>query len=78
MGNITDRDEEKGEVFSAFFASFFGGQIGYLQDAQLPELEDGDEEQNKPPTFQDETVHGTLLHLDCHKSMGVMGPTRGY
>jgi len=49
VGNITDRDEEKGEVFNAFFASFFGGQISYLQDAQLPELEDGDEEQNESP-----------------------------
>lgn len=29
MGSITDKVEEKAKVFSAFFASFFGGQISY-------------------------------------------------
>lgn len=42
MGSITDKVEEKAEVFSVFFASFFGGQISYLQGLGLSQAHGAD------------------------------------
>lgn len=47
-GNITTKDEEEAEVLNAFITSAFNS---FPKDTQ-PELEERDEEQNKPPTIQ--------------------------
>jgi len=72
-GNIANKDEEKAEVLHAFFASVFNSQTGYSQGTQPPELEDREEEQNKPPIIQEEAVNNLLCYLDTHKSMGPDG-----
>lgn len=52
LGSITIENEEKVEVFSAFF-TVINCKTSYPQDIQPPKLEDRDEEQNKfPPTMQ--------------------------
>lgn len=40
-------------------------------DTLPPDLEVWDEDQNKLPTIQVETVRDLLVHLDCHKFMGM-------
>ena len=48
-GNIATEDEEKAEVFNAFFVSSFNSQTSYPWGIQPPELEGRDREQHKPP-----------------------------
>jgi len=72
-GNIANKDEEKAEVLSAFFASVFKSETGYSQGIQPPALEDREGEQNKPPIIQEEVVNDLLCHLDTYKSMGLHG-----
>jgi len=71
--NVATKDEEKTEVLHAFFASVFNSQTSYSHGIQPPELEDRDEEQDKPPIIQEEAVNDLLCHLDSHKSMGSGG-----
>ena len=72
-GNIATRDEEKAEVFNAFFASVFNREISYPQGTLPPELEGKEGEQNIPPLIQEEIVSDLLCCLDTHKSMGPDG-----
>lgn len=71
VGNVITENEA--EILNDFFISAFNNKASYPQDTQPPELEDRDEEQNKPPTIKEETVSDLLLHLDCHKPMGPDG-----
>ena len=72
-GNVTTEDKEKAEVLNAFFTSAFNSQTSYPQSTLCPDLEVWDGTQNIPPVIQVETVRELLLHLDCHKSMGLDG-----
>jgi len=72
-GNIVNKDEEKAEVLSAFFASVFNSQTGYSQDSQTPVLEGRVGVRNKLPIIQEEAVNDLLCHLDTYKSMGPDG-----
>ena len=67
------RDMEKAEVLNAFFTFVFKSETNHSQGKLSPDLEVLGEEQNKPLTIQVETVRALLLHLDCHKSMGLDG-----
>jgi len=69
-GSIANKDEQKTEVPHTFFSSVFNNQTGYSQGSQLPVLEDREEERNKPPIIQEETVNDLLCHLDVYRSMG--------
>ena len=70
---MTTEDKEKDEVFKTFSTSVFKSQTNYPWGTLPPDLKVWDGEQNKSPTIQVETVRGLLLHLDCHKSMGLDG-----
>lgn len=48
VGNITTKDEEKAEIFNAFFAPVSISHFSYLHSIQPFEVEDRDSEQNKP------------------------------
>ena len=63
--NIATKDEEKAEVFNAFFASVLNIQTGYSQGSQPTVLEDREGEGNKPPIVQEEAVNDLLCHLDA-------------
>ncbi|PKU27542.1 rna-directed dna polymerase from mobile element jockey-like [Limosa lapponica baueri] len=69
--NIATKDEEKAEVLNAVFASDFNSKASCSLDTQLPELEDG--EQNEAPIIQGEMVSKLLRYLDAHKSMAPDG-----
>ncbi len=64
-------EDKKAEVLNTFFTSAFNKQISYPQGTLCPDLEVWDATQNTPPVIQVETVRELLLHLDCHKSMGL-------
>lgn len=66
-GNIITKDEEKTEVLNAFFISVFSSQTSYPQGTQT-ELEDKDEEQNKPPQFRKKQV------VTCFSTWTVISP----
>ncbi|TRZ16554.1 hypothetical protein HGM15179_010607 [Zosterops borbonicus] len=71
--NLLTADEEKAEMFNAFFASVFSGKTTFPQDNCPLGLVDGIREQNGPPVIQEEAVRELLRHLDVHKSMGPDG-----
>jgi len=48
------KEEEKAEVFSAFFASVLNTKTNYSQGTQPSELEDRDENQNEVPITHEE------------------------
>jgi len=48
-GCNSTKDEEKAEVFSAFFSSVFSSQTSYPQGTQPPEMEDMDQNRIKSP-----------------------------
>lgn len=73
VGNVVPEDEEKAEILHVFFTSVFNSQACYPQGAQPLDLEDRNGEQDKLPRIQEETVSNLLLHLDCHKSVGLEG-----
>lgn len=54
-GNVITEDKEKAEVCFTFFTSVFHCLASYPQGTEPPNLEDRDEEQNNPPTIQEET-----------------------
>ena len=64
-------DKEEAEVLSAFFTSAFNSQISYPQGTLCPGMKVWDDTQNTLPVIQVETVRKLLLHLGCHKSMGL-------
>jgi len=72
-GNVTTVDKKKIEVLNPFFTSAFNSQISYPQGTLHPDLEVWNGTQNTPPVIQVETFRELLLHLDCHKSMGLDG-----
>ena len=71
--NVTTGDKEKADVLSALFTSAFNRQISYPQGTLCPDLEVWDAMQNTPLVIQMETIRELLLHLDCHRSMGLDG-----
>lgn len=56
VGNITTKDEEKTEIFNAFFASVSISHFSYLHSTQPFEVEDRNGEQNKPSITEEETA----------------------
>jgi len=66
-------DKEKAEVLNVFFTSAFNSQTSYAQRSLRPDLEVWADMRNIPPEIQVEMVRELLLHLDCHKSMGLDG-----
>ena len=50
------KDEEKAEVFNAFFTSVFNSQTGHPQGFHAPELGDGDRTQNEVPVVEEVAV----------------------
>lgn len=71
VGNITTKNGKKTEALSVF-ASVFNSQNSYPQGTQPSELEEGDREQNST-SISSGGNSDLLLHLDCHKSMGLDG-----
>ena len=67
---MTTEDKEKAEVLSAFFTSVFKSQASYPWSTLPPDLEILDGEKNKTP-HDSGGNRDLLLHLDCHKSMGL-------
>lgn len=67
--NTVPRDDEKAELWNAFFASAFNSQMGFLEDKQCPELAHKDGEQTRPET--EEVVSDLCSHLDATKSGGL-------
>jgi len=63
-GNVVNKDEEKSEVFHAFFTSAFNSQTGYSQGSHPPVMEDREGVWNKPPIVQKEALNDLLCHLD--------------
>ena len=51
--NMVTKNEDKAEVFNAFFASVFNSKTCYSLGTQLLVLVDRDGEQNKPCIFHD-------------------------
>ena len=56
------KDEEKGEVLNASFASVFNSKTSYTGCTQHPELESRDREHNEAPIIQGEIVSNLLHH----------------
>lgn len=62
--NIATKDEEKTEVFIAFFSLVFNSKASCSSCTQHPELESSGGEKNKAPIFQGKMVRDLLHHLE--------------
>lgn len=72
------KDEEKGEVLIASFASTFISKSVCSQDTHRPELEDGGGEQDVAPIIQMETLIDLLHHLNIHYKEARLEFIQGY
>lgn len=72
------KDEEKGEVLLASFASTFISKSVCSQDTHCPELEDGGGEQDVAPIIQMETLIDLLYHLNIHYKEARLGFIQRY
>ena len=68
---MTAEVKENTEVLNAIFKSVFRSETRY--PGLPPNLGVSDGEKNKLPMIKVKTTEDLLLHLDCHKSMGLDG-----